>query len=420
MFNASYSSQEIIEKYKEIRQNTEKLCQPLEIEDYVIQTTVEASPAKWHLAHVTWFFETFLLSEFQDNYKEFDSSFRFLFNSYYEQVGNFFPRSQRGLLSRPTVKEVYKYRVYVDENILHLLQNYNKDQEEITRRILIGLNHEEQHQELLLTDLKYNLGFNPLLPSYRDDLKKQLTYPVPTIKWFEQKGCLHTIGYDGKGFSFDNESPKHKVYINPFRISSRLVTNGEYIEFIEDNAYKRAELWLSDAWSTIQKENWQCPLYWEKRENKWYYFTLGGSKTINLNEPVCHVSYYEADAFARWKDKRLPLETEWEFLASNLPIEGNFREKDFLQPIVSEDKEGILQMYGDVWEWTSSPYTAYPGYKPAQGALGEYNGKFMCNQFVLRGGSCVTPKDHVRPTYRNFFHPNERWQFMGFRLAEDL
>jgi ergothioneine biosynthesis protein EgtB len=415
------SRHDALQQFRLIRQDSENLCQSLKIEDYVIQTTPEASPAKWHLAHVTWFYETFILSVFSQDYREFHPRFRYLFNSYYEQVGEFFPRSQRGLLSRPTVEEVYRYRAYVDEQMAQLIETVTeKDWNKIAARLVIGLNHEQQHQELLLTDLKYNLAFNPLRPAYREDLPTPPRRTAPPLNWLESAGGLESIGYEGSGFAYDNESPRHQVYMSPFRLASRLVTNGEYLEFIEDRGYERPELWLSDGWSTIHKTRWQAPLYWEKIEEQWWQMTLGGMRPLITDEPVCHVSYYEADAFATWQDKRLPTEAEWEIAASDVPIQGNLRDRGFLQPIVAEGNHSLLQMYGDVWEWTQSPYTPYPGYHPQPGALGEYNGKFMCNQMILRGGSCVTPSDHIRSTYRNFFYPYERWQFKGIRLAEDV
>jgi len=407
--------------FRAVRQDSENLCQPLQIEDYVIQTTPEASPAKWHLAHVTWFYETFILTVFSENYREFHPRFRYLFNSYYEQVGEFFPRPQRGLLSRPTVEEVYRYRAYVDEQMAQLIETASEENWiNIADRLVIGLNHEQQHQELLLTDLKYNLAFNPLRPAYRDDLPTASRRSAPTLNWLDYSGGLESIGYQGDGFAYDNESPRHQVYVPPYRLASRLVTNGEYLAFIEADGYKRPELWLSDGWNTLHKMGWQAPSYWEKVDGQWWQMTLGGMRPLAAEDPVCHVSYYEADAFASWQEKRLPTEAEWELAARDLPVKGNLRDSGFLQPIVADGDSGLLQMVGDVWEWTQSPYTPYPGYRPQPGALGEYNGKFMCNQMVLRGGSCVTPNDHIRPTYRNFFYPNERWQFNGIRLAEDL
>lgn len=410
------------QEFRTVRQESEKICFPLQTEDYVIQTTPEASPAKWHLAHVTWFYETFILADFAPNYQPFHPRFRYLFNSYYEQVGQFFPRPQRGLLSRPTVAEVYRYRAYVDEQMEQLFEiAKEEDWPTIRQRLLIGLHHEQQHQELLLTDIKYNLAFNPLRPAYREDLPTPPPCSAPAVNWLEYAGGLDKIGYAGENFAYDNESPRHQVYLPPFRLASRLVTNGEYLEFIEAKGYERPELWLSDGWSTIRKQGWQAPLYWEKIDNQWWQATLGGMRPLRTEEPVCHVSYFEANAFANWQAKRLPSEAEWEIAAQSLPLTGNSYDSGFLHPIAApENESGLLQMYGDLWEWTQSPYAPYPGYRAAAGAIGEYNGKFMCNQFVLRGGSCVTSANHMRLTYRNFFYPHERWQFKGFRLAEDV
>ncbi|EDN67754.1 protein of unknown function duf323 [Beggiatoa sp. PS] len=358
---ADLSRQEALERFRAVRQDSEQLCQPLEKEDYVIQTAPEASPPKWHLAHVSWFYETFILTVYDQNYQEFHPRFRFLFNSYYEQVGQFFPRSQRGLLSRPTVDEVYRYRAYVDEHTEQLIENANEeDWATIALRLMIGLHHEQQHQELLLTDTKYNLAFNPLRPAYRIDLPLTPERKVPKLNWFEYPGGLDKIGYADNGFAFDNERPQHQRYLPPFRLASRLVTNGEYLEFMADDGYKRPELWLSDGWSTIHKEDWYAPLYWEKGNRKWWQMTLGGLRPLVEDEPVCHISYYEADAFASWAGKRLPTEDEWEIAARDLPITGNLRDSDFLQPIIAEDSKGLSQMYGDVWEWTQSPYTPIP------------------------------------------------------------
>ncbi len=331
------SRQDSVQYFRTVRQDSVHLCQPLQIEDYVIQTTPEASPVKWHLAHVTWFYETFILTVFSDDYREFHPRFRYLFNSYYEQVGEFFPRSQRGLLSRPTVEEVYRYRAYVDEQMAQLIESASEEKwSTIAARLVIGLNHEQQHQELLLTDLKYNLAFNPLRPAYRDDLPTPSRRTAPSLNWFDYSGGLESIGYQGDGFAYDNESPRHQVYVRPFRLASRLVTNGEYLAFIEADGYKRSELWLSDGWSTIHKLGWQAPLYWEKVDGQWWQMTLGGMRPLVADEPVCHVSYYEADAFASWQEKRLPSEAEWEVAARDLPVKGHLRDSGFLQPIVAD------------------------------------------------------------------------------------
>lgn len=408
-------------RFETIRRETEKLCQPLAIEDYVIQTAAEVSPAKWHLAHVSWFYETFILVPYANRYPAFHPLFAYIFNSYYEQVGQFHPRAQRGLLSRPTVEEVYRYRAHVDTHMKQLIETSEAEKwPEIARRLLIGLHHEQQHQELLLTDIKHNFATNPLNPAYRSDLPEPTIHQVTPLSWLNFPEGLQQIGFAEAGFAYDNERPRHPVYVNPFHLASRLVTNEEYLEFVAADGYKRPELWLSDGWRAVHQYHWQAPLYWEKVEGEWSYMTLGGRRPLAMTAPVCHVSYYEAEAFARWAGKRLPTEVEWEVAVQTVPIEGNLRESDFLHPIATDQQAGLSQMYGDVWEWTQSPYTPYPGYHPPAGALGEYNGKFMCNQMVLRGGACVTPISHIRPTYRNFFYPHERWQFKGFRLAGDL
>jgi ergothioneine biosynthesis protein EgtB len=406
--------------YRSVRTSSEALCAPLSPEDYVIQTAPEASPAKWHLAHVSWFFETFLLKEYLSGYREFHPSYRYLFNSYYEQIGKFQPRQERGFLSRPGVAEIYRYRAHVDEHMLALLHGVGEDKwPTVLQRLEIGLNHEQQHQELLLTDIKLNLYANPLRPAYRGDLPETPKAPAPTVRWLEFPGGVYEIGHRGGGFAYDNEKPRHRVYLNGFRLASRPVTNGEFLAFMEAGGYDKPGFWLSDGWATVKNQGWSSPLYWESIDGEWRQFTLGGPRRLNPEEPVCHVSYYEAEAYAAWAGKRLPTEAEWEIAARRLPVAGNLRDSGRLQPAAAMPGDGLLQMYGDVWEHTASPYQPYPGFRPAEGALGEYNGKFMCGQMVLRGGSCVTPLDHIRTSYRNFFYPHERWQFQGFRLAED-
>lgn len=405
--------------YIRVRQRSEDLCRPLEIEDYGIQTMASTSPPKWHLAHTSWFFETLLLKPLLTGYREFHPLFAHLFNSYYETLGSFHPRAERGYLSRPTVSDVYRYREYVDNHMALLLSNDNNEQrDEIIRRTVLGLNHEQQHQELLLTDIKHNFANNPLQPIYRVTQSLPPAQAEP-VNWVQYQGGIMEIGYAGNRFAYDNEMPRHKVYINDFSLASRPVTNGEYIEFIDAGAYLEPELWLSDGWKIVTEEQWQAPLYWQLIDGDWWYMTLGGLQRIDLHAPVCHVSHYEAAAFARWRGKRLPSEGEWELAAAGLPICGNFCESGQLQPVAGDGEGPLLQMYGDVWEWTQSAYTAYPGYRQVQGTLGEYNGKFMSGQMVLRGGSCVTAADHIRASYRNYFPSHERWQFSGFRLAED-
>lgn len=406
--------------YQLVRQRTENICAPLAIEDYVIQPIVEVSPPKWHLAHTTWFFETFLLKAFCRDYKDFHPKYAELFNSYYYTLGDMHPRPERGDLSRPTVEEIYHYRRVIDQQMMRLLNDIDKTTDpQLVDRVVLGLQHEQQHQELLLTDIKYILGQNPMRPTYQ-------TLPTPpqveqvTPEWIEIEGGIYGIGFDGSGFAFDNEGPRHDQLLSPFRICSHLVTNGNYMAFLDDESYQRVELWLADAWRLLQEaariKDWQVPLYWEKIDGQWWHMTLGGMREVDPNAPVSHLSYFEADAYARWAGKRLPTEAEWEVFARQRPIVGNFYEQGWLTPIASDS----TQIYGDVWEWTQSPYSAYPGYRALGGALGEYNGKFMCNQMVLRGGSCATPFDHIRPSYRNFFYPQDRWQFTGLRLAESL
>ncbi len=404
------------ERYGQVRQESERLCRPLAIEDYVIQTTTEASPAKWHLAHTSWFFETFLLTPYLPDYRAFHPQFSRLFNSYYDSVGVQWPRTRRGELSRPTVAEVYQYRAHVDRAMGELLAHW-PESAEAAQRFEIGLQHEQQHQELILTDLKCNLGLNPLAPAYDKLPEPPEGEPAP-LEWIAYDGGPVTIGMSGEGFAFDNERPAHTTWLQDFRLASRPVTNGEYRAFVEDGGYERPEWWLADGWSTLQRENWRAPLYWRYQDGQWFEFTLGGLHPLADNLPVCHVSYYEADAYARWAGRRLPTEQEWEAAAGSVAIVGNFRESGYLHPQPAPPGELPIQLFGDVWEWTASAYTAYPGYRREGGALGEYNGKFMCNQLVARGGSCVTPQEHIRVSYRNFFYPADRWQFLGIRLAE--
>ena len=407
------------ERYLAVRQRTEALCEPLQAEDYVIQAMPSASPAKWHLAHTSWFFETFLLEPFLPAYRRFHPDYRYLFNSYYEQLGEMHPRAQRGLLSRPTVAEVYRYRAWIDEQMLALLETADEQQGELGRRVGIGLQHEQQHQELLLTDLQYNLSVNPLRPAYRTDLPLPPERAAVAAGWVAFPGGIGELGHAGEGFAWDNEQPRHRVLLQPFRLATRAVSAGEYLEFMDDGGYSRPELWLSDGWACLREAGWQAPLYWERRDDGWWRFSLAGMQRVNPAQPVCHVSYYEADAYARWAGRRLPSEAEWEHAAGGVPLRGNLADSGYLQPLPAAAGNGLQQLYGDLWEWTASPYSAYPGYRAPQGALGEYNGKFMANQMVLRGGSCATPAGHIRASYRNFFYPHERWQFQGLRLADD-
>jgi len=402
-----------------VRARTESLCAPLEIEDYVIQASDSVSPPKWHLAHTSWFFETFILLPFVPGYRVFDEAYAHLFNSYYETAGTFFPRAQRGLLSRPTVAQIYRYRSHVDEAIQALLKKMpQQSAHDILARVELGIEHETQHQELLLMDVKYNFFINPLKPAYRDAATLPSPASLPAIGWQTFDGGIIEIGHDGVGFSFDNERPRHQTLLRDFRLGSRLVSNAEYLAFIADRGYQRADLWLSDGWHTINTQHWQAPLYWLREGRDWQQFTLSGIQPLNLHEPVAHLSYYEADAYARWAGKRLPTEAEWEHVAASLPIEGNFLESGLLHPQAAR-QSGLTQLYGDLWEWTQSAYSSYPGFRPLPGTLGEYNGKFMSDQMVLRGGCCVTAQEHIRASYRNFFRPADRWMFSGLRLAED-
>lgn len=406
----------LIEQYLKTRDTSLALCAPLEIEDHNLQPMPDASPAKWHLAHTTWFFETFVLSQYGDGFQPFHPAFRTLFNSYYNAVGDRPLRTMRHILSRPSLDEVHAYRIYVDEAMVHLLTLDPSD--DALRFIVLGINHEQQHQELIVTDVKNGLWTNPLRPPYQARTEPNPpSSQVGSLNWQGFPDGVYAIGFDGGGFAFDNEGPRHKVYVDAFRLASRLVTNGEYLEFMRDGGYSNPLLWLSDGWDCVRSNQWTAPLYWEQRDGGWWNYTMEGMQPVRLDEPLCHMSFYEADAFARWAGARLPTEFEWEIAASSYPIGGNFLESGALHPQPASGSERLTQMFGDLWEWTASPYTAYPGFKPAAGAVGEYNGKFMCNQMVLRGGSCATPQSHIRATYRNFFPPHVRWQFMGVRLA---
>ena len=404
---------DIARRYEAVREATTALSAPLAAEDMAVQPMPDASPTKWHLAHTTWFFETFILKG-TPNYRPFHPQFEYLFNSYYNTLGPQWYRPHRGLLTRPTVTEILEYRAHVDAGMARLLDSGAFPEAVVD----LGLNHEQQHQELMLTDVKYLLSQNPLRPVYRKEHAAPLprAHTVPPVTWINGTPGIQAIGYDGSGFAFDNEYPRHDELIRPFRIANRLVTNAEYLAFIADGGYRRAELWLSDGWTAARDRGWEAPLYWAEQEGAWWSYTLTGFRPLEGAEPVCHVSFYEADAYARWSSARLPTEAEWEVTARDRPSSGNFVESRRFHPVPGG---GESQFFGDVWEWTGSPYLAYPGYRPVEGALGEYNAKFMCNQFVLRGGSCATPASHIRPTYRNFFPPDARWQFSGIRLTTD-
>jgi ergothioneine biosynthesis protein EgtB len=409
-------------QYRDVRRVTHALCEPLESEDYVLQSMPDASPVKWHLAHTSWFFETFVLAACVPNYRPFRHEYSYLFNSYYNAIGERIARPRRGLLSRPTVREVYEYRDAVDFQMTRLLEGGDADRIRAQApTIVLGLNHEQQHQELILTDIKHAFANNPIRPAYRE-LKPTDEGDVGAPRWEFYDGGIHELGYAGDGFAFDNELPRHRAYAVPFELASRLVTNSEFRAFVEDGGYRRANLWLSDGWNTRSAQAWDAPLYWERHDDGWRTMTLAGMIPVVDSEPVCHVSFYEADAYARWAGARLPTELEWEVAAQACPIAGNFLDEGRYHPLPVSGDSGAApaQLFGDVWEWTASPYVPYPKYRPAPGALGEYNGKFMCNQMVLRGGSCATPRSHIRPTYRNFFPPDARWQFAGIRLARDV
>jgi ergothioneine biosynthesis protein EgtB len=407
-------------QYQLIRRQTEALCAPLERDDYLLQSMPDASPVKWHLAHTSWFFETFVLEPHLPGYRPFHPHFGYLFNSYYEGVGPRWPRPQRGLLSRPTVDEVYRYRRHVDAQMQQLLTKPSL-LERCAACVVLGLHHEQQHQELILTDLKHAWSANPLQPSFGARPPHEGT-KLPPAAWVECAGGMVEIGHAGTGFAFDNEGPRHAVYLRGLELRNRLVTNAEYRAFMDDGGYHRAGLWLSDGWAARQAHAWDAPLYWHEVAGDWLVYTLAGVVPLAPEEPVCHVSFYEADAYARWAGARLPTEAEWE-AAAQQPLAGHFMETSVYHPasaLAAADTGPLHQLYGEVWQWTASPYVGYPGYQPTAGALGEYNGKFMCNQIVLRGASCATPRSHARRTYRNFFPPDARWQYSGIRLARDL
>tara|TARA_R110000868_G_scaffold259361_6_gene517373 strand:- start:25175 stop:26449 length:1275 start_codon:yes stop_codon:yes gene_type:complete len=411
------SKEQILAQFKKTRSFSHHLVEPLEVEDFVIQPMESASPTKWHLAHTSWFFETFVLGKFQADFESLHPQYAYFFNSYYLQTGVPFTRAKRGLLSRPTVKEVFEYRKYVNEQMEDFIQNCSKEVwAEAAFVVEIGNHHEQQHQELILTDLKYLLAQNPLLPVYREQ-EVTPSKNVAPLEWIAFEERLVEIGNKGNEFTYDNEHPHHRTFVQDFELSDRLITNGEYLEFMEAGGYSTSPFWLDEGWSTVQREEWKAPLYWFKRDDEWMQFTLSGARPVELNEPVTHISYFEADAFARWKGCRLATEQEWEHACGSLEIEGNFVDDDQFHPIAASSQKGLKQMFGDVWEWTMSSYSPYPNYKPLPGALGEYNGKFMANQYVLRGGSCATTKSHIRKTYRNFFPAMARWQFTGIRLA---
>jgi formylglycine-generating enzyme required for sulfatase activity len=458
MATAARTISDLLVTYREVRRASQRLCEPLETEDYVVQSMPDASPINWHLAHTTWFFETLVLKPALEGYRPIDDRYHFLFNSYYNSLGAQFSRPLRGVITRPTVADVWAYRAHVDESMTRLFEEAERTGRELPEQVItVGLHHEQQHQELIVTDLKHLLSCNPLRPAYINGRGREgqdgrnragrtrreepggknktggtgwgdragETGPEgverrrpATLAWVPVHEGVYEIGHDRAGFAYDNETPRHKVYVHSFELASRLVTCGEYLEFMRDGGYERPEFWLSNGWNTVRERQWQAPLYWESVDGQWYQFTLSGFRPVDAAEPVVHISLYEADAYARWAGARLPTEAEWETVAATVPIEGNFVEDGILHPVPAREAgDAPVQMFGDVWEWTSSAYTPYPGYRQPEGALGEYNAKFMSGQNVLRGGSCATPRSHIRATYRNFFYPPDRWQFMGVRLA---
>jgi ergothioneine biosynthesis protein EgtB len=398
-----------------------RIAEPLTEEDQIVQAMEDASPTKWHLAHTTWFFEEFVLKPYDRAYKEYDERFNYCFNSYYENAGPRHPRPKRSLLTRPTHDEVMSYRHHIDRALDNFFdRGGNGPSPDALSLIELGVNHEQQHQELMFTDALALFAGNPLRPAYRPAEGEASDRAAPEVEFIPFPGGIFDIGHDAEGFFYDNEGPRHQQLLRPFRLANRLVSNGEWLEFMAAGGYSTATLWLSDGWATVNREGWEAPLYWEQKDGQWHQMTLRGLLPVDPSRPVTHISLYEADAFARWAGKRLPTEFEWEIASESLDVEGNMLGADRLvaQP-AKRNTLGLQQMFGDLWEWTGSAYLPYPGFKTAPGAVGEYNGKFMCNQFVLRGGSCVTPEGHVRRTYRNFFYPHHRWQFMGMRLADD-
>ncbi len=412
------------ERFGDVRALSERLTTPLSPEDQCVQSMPDASPVKWHLAHTTWFFETVVLREHVPGYRPFDERYAHLFNSYYEALGPRHPRPQRGMLTRPSLDDVHRYRAHVDAAMTAILDRGEPAVDPLAWSLVeLGLHHEQQHQELMLTDVKHLLSLNPLQPAYA--MSAPATSGAtrsnpPALRWLDFPGGITAIGHEGPGFAFDNETPRHEVLLRPFRLANRPVTCGEYLDFIRDGGYRHPELWLSDGWAAVQTGGWQAPLYWSELDaERPTVFTLMGPRPLDPSEPVCHLSLYEAAAYAQWAGARLPTEFEWEAAAASQALPAHRYDPAHPHPVAAAAGDGLLQMLGEVWEWTRSSYDPYPGFRPLAGAVGEYNGKFMIGQVVLRGGSCATPPGHLRATYRNFFPPAARWQFSGLRLARD-
>jgi len=424
MRSSSSRSQRLSDQFRHVRDFSTRLCRSLEPEDYVVQSMPDVSPTKWHLAHTSWFFETFVVKVWMPRYRSEVPQYAYLFNSYYNAAGDMHRRDLRGLISRPTVAETYRFRESIDQCVVQLIEEADDALlSEIEPVLTLGLHHEQQHQELLVTDIKHVFSQNPLYPVFQPQPAAAETGRIAPQHFVEFDEATIMIGHEGAEFSYDNEGPRHRALVPAFSLSNRLVTNGEYLAFMEAGGYTRPEFWLSLGWATVNEQGWRAPLYWVERDGAWWNFTLSGFRPVDESEPVTHVSYFEADAYANWDGARLPTEFEWEHAAADVPIEGNFVDAQRFHPapaVGTADESTLRQMFGDVWEWTRSAYLPYPGYRAVPGALGEYNGKFMCNQMVLRGGSCATSRSHIRPTYRNFFQPEKRWQFTGIRLARDL
>lgn len=413
------SATQLADRYREVRAHTEALASVLRPEDQVVQSMPDASPTKWHRAHVTWFFETFLLKPFHTTYVELDPAYAFLFNSYYEAAGPRHTRTQRGMITRPNIAEVAEYRSHVDQAMLELLAEPVAP--EVAELVVLGFHHEQQHQELLLMDIKHLFSLNPMAPAYYTDASEAVAQNPSPVGWHRFEGGIHSIGHKGADFSFDNERPHHDVLLHPFELADRLVTCGEWIDFIDAGGYDQAAHWLSDGWHTVNKNGWRAPEYWYEIDGQWMIFTLAGMRPVNPAEPVSHVSYYEADAFASWAGGRLPTEGEWEHASMSASIPADAGSRSMVHPGDAGPADGSLrQMFSELWQWTSSSYSPYPGFEAAPGAVGEYNGKFMVNTWVLRGGCVATPPGHIRASYRNFFMPATRWHFSGVRLARNV